>query len=129
MILRHMIDIDETLKLTQGQGQRSRSLPAGKHFWEYENVHLYQTGATDIFTRRKCPCLYIPPYDVTFRVSDPLERRLRLGPAPHYFSILPSFTYFLASSFVMMCYERFNFVCIQFRDGYMLGGWSTRLCM
>ena len=25
MILTHMIDIDETLKLTQGQGQRSRS--------------------------------------------------------------------------------------------------------
>ena len=57
MILRHMIDIDETLKLTQSQGQGSRSIPAGKHFWKYKNVHLYQTGATDIFTRRKCPCL------------------------------------------------------------------------
>ena len=56
MILRHMIDIDETLKLTQSQGQGSRSIPAGKHFWKYKNVHLYQTGATDIFTRRKCPC-------------------------------------------------------------------------
>ena len=56
MILRHMIDIDETLKLTQSQGQGSRSIPAGKHFWKYKNVHLYQTGVTDIFTRRKCPC-------------------------------------------------------------------------
>ena len=56
MILRHMIDIDETLKLTQSQGQGSRSIPEGKHFWKYKNVHLYQTGATDIFTRRKCPC-------------------------------------------------------------------------
>ena len=53
-----MIDIDETLKLTQSQGQGSRSIPAGKHFWKYKNVHLYQTGATDIFTRRKCPCFY-----------------------------------------------------------------------
>ena len=59
MILRHMIDIDETLKLTQSQGQGSRSIPAGKHFWKYKNVHLYQTGATDIFTRRKCPCLFM----------------------------------------------------------------------
>ena len=58
MILRHMIDIDETLKLTQSQGQGSRSIPAGKHFWKYKNVHLYQTGATDIFTRRKCPCYF-----------------------------------------------------------------------
>ena len=53
-----MIDIDETLKLTQSQGQGSRSIPAGKHFWKYKNVHLYQTGATDIFTRRKCPCYF-----------------------------------------------------------------------
>ena len=57
MMLTHMIDIDETLNLTQGESQRSRSLPAGKHaLWKYEHVHLYQTGATDIFTRRKCPC-------------------------------------------------------------------------
>ena len=62
MILRHMIDIDETLKLTQSQGQGSRSIPAGKHFWKYKNVHLYQTGATDIFTRRKCPCFYKNQY-------------------------------------------------------------------
>ena len=55
-----MIDIDETLKLTQSQGQGSRSIPAGKHFWKYKNVHLYQTGATDIFTRRKCPCSWVP---------------------------------------------------------------------
>jgi len=56
MILRHMIDIGETLKLTKCQGQRSRSHPAAKPFWKYENMHLCQTGATDIFTRRKCPC-------------------------------------------------------------------------
>ena len=59
MVLGHMINIDETLKLTQSQGQGSRSIPAGKHFWKYKNVHLYQTGATDIFTRRKCPCLQV----------------------------------------------------------------------
>ena len=57
MMLTHMIDIDETLKLTQGESQRSRSLPAGKHLWKYENVHLCQTDATDKLTRRKYPCL------------------------------------------------------------------------
>ncbi len=51
-----MIDIDETLKLIQGQGQRSRSHPAEKHYWNYENVHLLQIGATDMFTWRKCHC-------------------------------------------------------------------------
>ena len=56
MVLRHVIDIDETVKLTHGQSQRSRSHPAAKHFWKYENMHLWQTRATDIFTRRKCPC-------------------------------------------------------------------------
>ena len=64
MILTYTIDIDEPLKLTQGQGQRSRSHPAAKHFWKYENMHLWQTRATDIFTRRKCPCYLvrvIPP--------------------------------------------------------------------
>ena len=69
MILRHMIDIDETLKLTQSQGQGSRSIPAGKHFWKYKNVHLYQTGATDIFTRRKCPCFFVKAYIDIFLAS------------------------------------------------------------
>ena len=27
-------------------------------FWKYENVHLWQSDATDIFTRRKCPCFF-----------------------------------------------------------------------
>ena len=36
MVLRHVIDIDEAVKLTHGQSQRSRSHPEAKHFWKYE---------------------------------------------------------------------------------------------
>ena len=85
MMLTHMIDIDETLKLTQGESQRSRSLPAGKHLWKYENVHLYQTGATDIFTRRKCPCLRTSKTKLRLRGKGTFAAEVGVSSSSHIF--------------------------------------------